>query len=150
MRLIVLVLGGLCFVFSPLPLQAADTVPVSNCTLEPDEEAQIPAQEAGVLTGILVHEGDQVSAKQSLADRRRASASERDVAYFKLQAATKKSEDDVDIRFAKMAAKVAKVEYDEAEDANRKVQNTVTHSEVLRRLLDWHKMELSAEKAAKD
>jgi multidrug efflux pump subunit AcrA (membrane-fusion protein) len=151
MRLIVLVLGGLCLVFSPLPLQAADTVPVSNCTLEPDEEAQIPAQEAGVLTEILVHEGDQVSAKHHLAQIDDViPRAQRDVAYFKLQAATKKSEDDVDIRFAKMAAKVAKVEYDEAEDANRKVPGTVTHSEELRRLLDWHKMELSAEKAEKD
>ena len=110
--------------------------------LEPDEEALSPAQEAGVLKKILVHEGDQVSADQPLAQIDDAiPLAQRDVAYYKLQAATKKSEDDIDIRFAKMAAKVAKVEYDEAEDANGKVPGTVTHSEVLRRLLDWHKMD---------
>ena len=66
------------------------------------------------------------------------------------QAATKKSEDDVDIRFAQAAAEVAKVDYEAGEDANNKVPGTVTQSEVLRRLLDWHKMELSIEKAKKD
>ena len=35
-------------------------------------------------------------------------------------------------------------------DANKKVPGTMTQSEVLRRLLDWHKMELSIEKAKKD
>ncbi len=150
MRFILPVLSAFLLVFLPSPLKA-ETAPVSRCMLEPDEEALVPAQEAGVLKKILVHEGDQVSGDQLLAQIDDAiPLAQRDVAYYKLQAATKKSEDDIDIRFAKMAAKVAKVEYDEAEDANRKVPGTVTHSEELRRLLDWHKMELSAEKSTKD
>jgi len=151
MRLLIFVLGGLCLVFSPLPLQAGMRRSSRNCALAPDEEAQIPAQEAGVLTKILVHEGEQVSAKQLLAQIDDViPRMQREVAYFKFQAATKKSEDDIDIRFAKMAAEVAKFDYQESKDANKKVQGTVTQSDVLRRLLDWHKMQLMAEKAEKD
>ena len=151
MRFMVLVLGGLCLVFSPLSLKAEDTATVPNCTLAPEEEAQIPAQEAGVLTKILVHEGEQVSAQQRLALIDDAMPKrQRDVAYFKFRAAKKKSETDVDVRFAEEAAKVAKVEYDLAEEANRKVPGTMTHSEILRRFLDWEKMKLSIEKAKED
>jgi multidrug efflux pump subunit AcrA (membrane-fusion protein) len=151
MRLIVLVLGGLCLAVFSLPLKAAETATISNCTLEPDLEAQIPAREAGALTDILVHEGEQVSAKQLLAQIDDVLPKmQREAAYFKFQAATKKSEDDVDIRFAQAAAKVAKADYEQAEDANKRVPGTVPSSEVRRRLLDWHKMELSIEKARKD
>jgi multidrug efflux pump subunit AcrA (membrane-fusion protein) len=151
MRCIVFVLSGVCLASSPFSLMAADTAIIPNCTLAPDEEAQIPAQEAGVLTKILVHEGEQVSAKQLLAQIDDViPRMQREVAYFKFQAASKKSEDDIDIRFAKMAAKVARVDYEESIEANKKVPGTVTHSEVLRRLLDWHKMQLMAEKAEKD
>ncbi len=151
MRLMVFLLGGLSLALLPSPLKAADTATASSCKLYPEEQAQIPAREAGVLTKIFVHEGEQVSAKQILAQIDDViPRMQREQAYFKWQAATKKSEDDVDIRFAKMAAEVAKVDYDEAEDANKKVPGTMTHSEVLRRLLDWHKMVLSAEKSTKD
>ncbi len=151
MRTMVLVLGGLWLVFAPLPLKADDTAIIANCTLAPDEEAQIPAQEAGVLTKILVHEGEQVAAKQPLAQVDDIiPRMQREMAYYKFQAASKKAATDVDIRFAEEAAKVAKVDYDQAVEANRKVSGTFTQSELLRRLLDWHKMELSIEKAKED
>ena len=109
--------------------------------MSPDEEAQIPAQEAGVLTKILVHEGEQVAAKQPLAQVDDIiPRMQREMAYYKFQAASKKAATDVDIRFAEEAAKVAKVDYDQAVEANRKVSGTFTQSELLRRLLDWHKM----------
>ncbi len=151
MRFIVFMLGGLWLALSALPLRAADTAVISTCTLVPDEEAEIPAQEAGVLTKILVREGEQVSGKQLLAQIDDIiPRTQRDVADFKRQAATKKSEDDVDIRFAQAAAEVAEKDYEVGVDANKKVPGTMTQSEVLRRLLDWHKMELSIEKAKKD
>jgi multidrug resistance efflux pump len=153
MRSVVFALSGLCLVLCSFPSKAADTafIPPIPCTLEPDEEAQIPAREAGVLTQILVREGEQVAAKQLLAQIDDVIPRMlREQAYFKCQAATKKSEDDVDIRFAQAAARVAKADYEQAMDSNKKIPGTVTASEVRRRLLDWHKMELSIEKAAKD
>ena len=113
MRFIVFMLGGLWLALSALPLRAADTAVISTCTLVPDEEAEIPAQEAGVLTKILVREGEQVSGKQLLAQIDDIiPRTQRDVADFKRQAATKKSEDDVDIRFAQAAAEVAEEDYE--------------------------------------
>jgi len=153
MRLMVLVLSGLWLVSSPSLLRAADTATatITDCTLVPDQEAQIPAQEAGVLTKILVREGDTVAAKQLLAQIDDVlPRMQRDVAGFKLDAAKKKAEDDVDIRFAFKSAQVAEAEYNQAESANKNVPGTVPQAEVRRRLLDWHKMVLSVEKAKKE
>jgi multidrug efflux pump subunit AcrA (membrane-fusion protein) len=151
MRLIVFALSVVCLALLSPSLKAADTAIIPVCTLEPDEEAQIPAQEAGALTKILVREGNRVSPKQLLAQIDDVlPRMQRDAAYFKAEAATRKSEDDVDIRFAQAAARVAKADYETAEDANKRVPGSIPASEVRRRLLDWHKMELSIEKARKD
>jgi multidrug efflux pump subunit AcrA (membrane-fusion protein) len=150
MRFMVLALSGLWLVLSPSPVKA-ETAIVKNCVLVPDEEAQVPAQEAGVLTKILVREGETVVPKQLLAQiDDLLPRMQREVAGYKLEVATKKGEDDVDIRFADAAAKVAKADYLQSKDSNEKVKGTVTQSEVRRQLLDWHKMELSIEKAMKD
>jgi multidrug efflux pump subunit AcrA (membrane-fusion protein) len=111
----------------------------------------MPAQEAGVLTKILVREGETVVPKQLLAQIDDVlPRMQREVAGYKLEVATRKADDDVDIRFSEAAAKVARSDYEQAKRSNEEVKGTVTRSEVLRRLLDWHKMELSTEKARKD
>ena len=151
MRLMAFVLGGLWLISSPSLLRAADTATIPNCEIKPDDEAQIPAQEAGVLTKILVREGEQVAAGQLLAQIDDAiPRAQRDVAAFKLEAEKRKAEDDIDIRFASASAKVAEAEYNQAMEANRNVKGTVPQAEVRRRLLEWHKMVLSIEKATKD
>jgi multidrug efflux pump subunit AcrA (membrane-fusion protein) len=157
MRLMVLLLGGLWLICSASLSKAdefnkaAATVTIQNCELKPDDEAQIPAQEAGVLTKILVREGEQAAAGQLLAQIDDAiPRAQQDVAKYKLDVAKKQAEDDVDVRFATAAAAVAKADYDQAMDANKSLDHTVPQAEVRRRLLDWHKMILSIEKAKKD
>jgi len=138
MRLIALVLAA-CVCFLPLPLKAAETAFISNCTLEPDEEAQIPAQEAGADGNPRTRGGSGVGQAPPRADRRRDSESAAGRGLLQAAGGTKKSKT-TSISVSPNGGQSGQVEYDEAEDANRKVPNTVTHSEVLRRLLDWHKM----------
>jgi polysaccharide biosynthesis/export protein len=62
----------------------------------------------------------------------------------------KQIEDDVNVRYAAAAADVAKAEYSQSLDANKKVAGTVPQSELRRRLLEVKKMELALEKARRD
>ncbi len=135
----------------PASVRAADSVTLPNCLLSLDEEAQIPAQESGRLTKIPVREGQSVSAGDLLAqiddDIPRM---QYNVAYYKLKVAEKEALDDINIRYAEAAAKVAEADYKQALEANAKVPGTVPQAEVRQRLLKLREMELSIEKAQKD
>ena len=133
-------------------LQAAeDTVTLPNCLLSMDEQAEVPAQEAGVLVKIPVREGQQVAKGETLAEIDDALAKmQYNVAYYKLQAAEKEASDDIGIRYAQAAANVAEAEYQQAMDANKKVPGTVPLAEVRRLLLKHREMILSIEKAQKE
>lgn len=149
--LMAFVLSGLCLVCSPPLVQAAEMPMIPSCELVPIDEAQVPAQEAGVLTKILVREGDAATVGQLLAQIDDAiPRAQQDVAKYKLEVAKRQADDDVDVRFATAAAAVAKAEYQEAMESNEKTPGTFPRAEVRKRLLDWHKMELSIEKAKKD
>lgn len=151
MRHIALLLAGMCLVLWPSTLKAADEILLGNCTLELDEQAQIPGQEAGVLDEVLVTEGKLVGKGTLLAriDDRIAQL-QKEVAAYKLDVANRQAEDKVDREFAEASWKVAKAEYGQALEANSKVPNTVPQAEVRRRLLECEKMRLSIEKANKD
>lgn len=152
MRSIVFVLTGLLLAFSPSLLNAADATTITlPCEVNPDQEAEIPAQEAGVLQKIFVREGDQVAEGSVLAQIDDVIPQlQQEVAGYKLDVARKQAEDDVDIRFASASANVAEQEYLQAKDANATVKNSVSLAETRRRALEWEKMKLSIEKARKD
>jgi multidrug efflux pump subunit AcrA (membrane-fusion protein) len=151
MRLVVLLLGGFSLVVSPSPLNAADLVTLPSCQLALDDQAEIPAQEAGVLDKILVREGQQVSKDELLAQIDDVIPKlQRDVAGYKLDVARKQADDKVDRTFAEASLAVANAEYQQAIEANEKVKGAVPQAEVRRRLLECRKMELSIEKADKD
>lgn len=151
MRLIALGLICLLFHSSPSALPAADTVTLPNCLLSLDEEAEVPAQEAGVLVKVPAHEGQQVVKGELLAQIDDALPQmQYDVAGYKLKVAEKEANDDISIRYAVAAAKVAEAEYQQAVEANRKVAGTVPQTEVRRLLLKHREMVLSIEKAQKE
>lgn len=151
MRLVVLLLSGVWLAFSPSFVQAADTVTLPNCLLALDEEAQIPAQEAGVLQKILVKEGQQVSEKDLLAQIDDTIPRLQElVAGYKLDVARRQADDDIDRRFAEASAKVAWAEVQQAKEANETMKSTVPAADVRRRVLEHEKMVLSIEKARKD
>ncbi|MCD4727859.1 MAG: HlyD family efflux transporter periplasmic adaptor subunit [Pirellulales bacterium] len=146
-------LGTICLLFLSVPcvLPAAETVTLPNCLLSLNEEAEVPAQEAGVLVKIPVREGQQVVKGELLAQIEDSLPQmQYNVAGYKLKVAEKEAGDDISIRYANIAAKVAEVEHQQAVDANRKVTGAVPLAEVRRLLLKHREMILSIEKAQKE
>jgi len=144
---------SICFALALLPasLYAADTVTILDCHISADEQADVPAQEAGVLVKILVREGQTVAAGDLLAQIDDAiPRAQHDVAANKLAVAKKQALDDVDVRYATAAYEFAKAKLDRSLKANAKNPNTVSDEMVDEQRLEKEKFRLSIEKAKKD
>lgn len=126
----------------------AEQAVVPNCYVTQMEEVQVPAQEAGVLVKIDVREGDTVATDQLLAqiDDIEARMQQR-VAQFELQVAREEAESDVGIRYARATEAVARQEYYQAVEANKKVAGAVPEAEVRRLVLKQNEAALSIEQA---
>ncbi len=121
---------------------------VPNCYVTQMEEVHVPAQEAGVLVKVDVREGDAVDADQVLAqiDDIQARMQQR-VAQFELQVAREEAESDISVRYARATEAVARQEYFQAVEANKKVAGAVPEAEVRRLLLKQNEAALSIEQA---
>ena len=151
MKRLVLVLSAFLVATLSSRLPADETVVLPDCLLSLDEEVQVPAQEAGVLMKIPVREGRQVTKGELLAQIDDVlPRMQRNVAGFKLKVAEKEAGDDIGVRYASAAAKVAEAEYFQAIDANKTFDKTVPQAEVRRLLLKHREMVLSIEKAMKE
>ena len=96
----------------PTQLFAQGAEPVlTGCMVKLQDDIKLPAKEAGVLVYLGVQEGDQV---REGSDVGRVDDSEarmqKKVAQYAHEAAVKKSEDDVEIRYQQAAAEVAWVQ----------------------------------------
>ena len=124
---------------------------LGNCLLSLSEEAQVPAQEAGVLVKIPVREGQQVAAGDLLAQIDDLIPQQQyNVAKYKLKVAKKQANDDVDVRYAAAAYLVAKKKLEKYLEANAKTPGTIPETEVDLQRLERDKFLLSYEKAQKD
>ncbi|MCE5266545.1 MAG: HlyD family efflux transporter periplasmic adaptor subunit [Planctomycetaceae bacterium] len=151
MRRLALVPVLFVLAFSASAEPAADTVTLGNCLLSLAEEAQVPAQEAGVLTKVPVREGQQVATGDLLAQiDDQIPQRQYDVAKFKLKVAEKQASDDVDVRYAEAAYWVAKKKLEKYLQANAKTPGTIPETEVDLQRLERDKFLLSYEKAKKD
>ncbi len=137
------------------PVSVVDESPgqfrLSQCLVSLIDEAQVPAQEAGVLVDILVREGQQVAAGERLAqidDAQTVSALE--VATLKHEVAQEKAQSDVDVRYARAASEVARVEYEQAWRANQKSAGAISDTEVRRLYLTDRRAVLAIEQASLD
>jgi multidrug efflux pump subunit AcrA (membrane-fusion protein) len=149
MRLASIIVTGWCLIALPLP--AAETVVLPDCHLMLDDQAQVPAQEAGVLKQILVRDGQQVAKDELLAQiDDEVPRMQHEVADYKLAVAKRQADDDVDIRYAIKAAEHAKATYDRDVFANESHDRTVPKDKVEEDKLGWDKMVLATEKARKD
>jgi multidrug efflux pump subunit AcrA (membrane-fusion protein) len=155
MRYIALALVCLGLAF-PLTVRGAEQenpreLKLGNCLLSLSEEAQVPAEEAGVLMKIPVREGQQVAAGDLLAQiDDMIPQRQRDVAYFKLKVAEKQAADDVDVRYAYAAYLVAKRKLQKYQEANQRIPGAIPDIEVDLQRLERDKFLLSYEKAQKD
>jgi multidrug efflux pump subunit AcrA (membrane-fusion protein) len=127
---------------------AADEPVLRRCLVTLIDEAKVPAREAGVLVELAVHEGQDVTKGQVIAkiddnqpqmEKRKARA-EHDQALAR-------AESDVDIRFSKESAGVAKLEWDKAEESHRRAPQSVSEIERKRLELNFMKSTLQIEQA---
>jgi len=155
MRLFAIVLSvvaaGRPAVSDAAPAEAGASVTVSRCLVSLSEEAQVPAQEAGLLVSVAAREGQQVSVDDVLGqiDATQAEADKR-VAELQLSVAKEKAVNDINLRFAKAAADVAKAEYDVNVTMNREFPKAVAAVELNRLRLVWQKAILSIEQSQQD
>ncbi|MDZ7615549.1 MAG: HlyD family efflux transporter periplasmic adaptor subunit [Patescibacteria group bacterium] len=140
------------FVSTVLPTQSsavpAGTAELPNCYVTQIEEVQSPAQEAGVLVKVDVREGDAVTAGQVLAqiDDIEPRMQQR-VAQFELQVAREEAKSDINVRYAQATEAVARQEWFQADEANKKVAGAVPLAEVRRLVLKQNEAALSIEQA---
>ena len=115
------------------------------------DEADIPAQEAGVLTQLPLREGDHVKKDDLIAviDDRQAQAAVR-VAEYAYLAARKRAAQTIEIKYAAAAAAVAKAEVEQDREVNQIKRGAVPESEVRKKQLDFTRAELQIEKAQND
>lgn len=119
-----------------------------NCFVTQIEEVLVPAQEPGVLVKVEVREGDMVVAEQLLAqiDDTEPRMEQRG-AQFKLQVAREEAASDINVRYAKATEAVARQEWIQAVEANKKVAGAVPEAEVRRLVLKQNEAALSIEQA---
>jgi multidrug efflux pump subunit AcrA (membrane-fusion protein) len=151
MRCILGLLIGFAWAFQPASSWAADDVTITDCRISADEEAEVPAQEAGVLMKIFVREGQQVAAGSLLAQIDDViPRAQHNVAAFKLKVAQKQALDDIDVRYATAAYEYARAKLERSLKANAKIAGTVPEEVVDEQRLEKEKFKLSIEKAKKD
>lgn len=128
-----------------------DVEMVPDCLVTVAEEANLPAQEPGVLTDLPAKEGMQVTAGQVLGEIDQTKVKmEFRVADAKLKAARVKASDDVNIRFATAAAAAAEAALQMNLEANRKVPGSVPKEKLNELKLERDKEILSIEKSKLD
>ena len=113
------------------------------------EDIEVPAEEAGVLTNFDIAEGTSVKKDDELAkiDDAQVRMAAR-VADAKLKSAERQSSNDVNIRYAQAASKVAYAEILQADEANKITPNTIPQAEYRRLLLAHKQAELQIEQAS--
>ncbi len=115
------------------------------------DEAKIPAMEAGVLTQFSVREGARVKKDEVLAviDDREAKARLKISKYAEI-AAWKLVKQDIEERYARAASELAEADLKKDLEANRQAKGAVAGSEIERKRLDYKRATLQIEKAGND
>ncbi|MCO6457486.1 MAG: HlyD family efflux transporter periplasmic adaptor subunit [Pirellulaceae bacterium] len=116
---------------------------LSYCVVSPVEEVQLSAQEAGILKAFDVREGAPVDEGMVVARIDDADSLVRKTAAdLELMVARTEAENDIDVRAAKAAAKVAAAEVAESEWVNRKSPGSIPETQVRRQRFTQERSEL--------
>jgi macrolide-specific efflux system membrane fusion protein len=147
-RLVRLVLATIPAIFA-LPAWAADdALEVESVVLRLLEEAEVPAQEAGVLTAVAVREGQRVKQGELLTqidDQIARLAAEAAQAQYEIARA--KAVNDVRIRYAKKALEVSAAELRRSTDSIERFAKSVSRSQLDVEELTVQRNRLEAEQA---
>jgi multidrug efflux pump subunit AcrA (membrane-fusion protein) len=129
---------------------SADPV-LAGCLVKLQDDVKLAGKEAGVLLQLNVKEGSQVRAGDVIGkiDDSQPQA-QKDAAQAGYNAAYNKWQDDVEIRYSKAAADVAKADYDQLIATNKMAAKAVAEVDVRKAKLDWERSVLAIEKAEHD
>jgi multidrug efflux pump subunit AcrA (membrane-fusion protein) len=129
---------------------ASGAITIEDCDVRLDEEALVPAQEAGVIMKINIREGVQVPLNAQLAQIDDAQAQkQKKNAMAEFNGAQEKANSDIDIRFAAAASEVAKYDYQKSQQANEKNAGSISPVEMKEKEFAWKKADLAIEQARK-
>jgi macrolide-specific efflux system membrane fusion protein len=128
--------------------QAPGSIVVDSVVLRLLEEAEVPAQEGGMITAIDVREGDRVKAGQLLAqiDDQVARLGE-EAAQAQFEIAEAKATNDVRMRFARKALEVSQAELRRSTESIERFPKSVSQSQLDVERLTVEKNQLEAEQA---
>lgn len=146
-----LLLVLLALPLSAVAVAADDTHVINGCVVGLVTKIDLAAPEAGILTHVTVRRGSTFSAEDVIAEidsREAQQAYKRALAEYEL--AVKRSEDDIELRYADAQELVERADYLEAIEANDKLRGTVTQADIRREKLEWDRAQLGAEKSRKD
>jgi multidrug efflux pump subunit AcrA (membrane-fusion protein) len=151
MSITAVMLGLLLSATAQSPQISPNAVLLKNCLVQLDEEAEVPAQEAGVLQSLPVKEGQQVKKDQLLVQIDDTLAQmDLLVAANKLKVAEEEANNNINVDYAEADAKVTEAVYRKNLEANKEVSKSVPATELERYKLDWQRGMLSVVKAKMD
>jgi macrolide-specific efflux system membrane fusion protein len=130
---------------------AGDPAPrtIESALLTAAEQAEVPAQDAGVVTEVVVREGDVVRAGQPIARLDASAASlARARAQIELERARKLAGNDIQHRSAQKELAFARAEYERAIQSEEKLPGSVSLAERDRLRLQAERAELDVAQAA--
>ena len=121
---------------------------LEHCLIFLDEEAEVPAQEAGMIADLPLKEGQNINKSEQVAQIDDSIPKMAlNVAKFKYAAEKVKADNNIPEQFATASAKVAKAAYDVDVHANDRTPNTVPQVILNEKLLEYEKMMMSIENA---
>ena len=141
----------LCLVAFGNAEQTPVSLEIPSALIKLIEQVDVPAREAGVLVEVKASEGNLVEKDELLAqimDVETRLAKER--AQIEVDIARRKAENDINIRFAKKSAEVAKAEMRRAQESIKKYPKSISDSEMDRLQLTVEKAVLEIEQAELD
>jgi multidrug efflux pump subunit AcrA (membrane-fusion protein) len=131
--------------------RSAEPVEVSNMVLKLVEEVEVPARESGVLSALNVREGQPVEQGFLLGQIDDAEARIAvDRAKIELQIAKTHAENDINVRFSKKSAEVARSELNRSLESIKRFPKSVSESEMDHQRLLVEKGALEIEQAEHD
>ena len=133
------------------PPETTTRLEIPSALVKVIEQVDVPAREAGVLAAVNAREGQMVEKGDVLAQIVDTEACiARDRAKIEVEVAKKKVKNDVNIRFAKKSAQVAKAELRRSTESNKAYPKSISDSEMDRVRLVAERAELEVEQAEHD
>lgn len=114
---------------------------VSEVRVKLKREIELASERPGLVASIFFRQGQQVERGELVVQLKD------DIVRRRYEAAQLKATNDIEVRFAEAARKVADAEYEAALDANRRLPGTIAETEIRRLRLDAEKSVLQIEQA---